>query len=57
MVADFYRQEEGDFLFSIYSKFISPEGRLSIQAENSSAVPEFAPFDAFLEFGERRPSK
>lgn len=57
MVADFYRQEEGDFLFSIYSKFISPEGRLSIQAENISAVPEFAPFDAFLEFGERRPSK
>jgi len=57
VVADFSKEENGDFIFSVHSGFVRKGDRLMIRAENLIQVPEFAKFDAFLEFREKRPDK
>jgi hypothetical protein len=57
VVADFSKEENGDFIFSVHAGFVRKGDRLMIRAENLIQVPEFAKFDAFLEFREKRPDK
>ena len=57
VVADFSKEENGDFIFSVPAGFVRKGDRLMIRAENLIQVPEFAKFDAFLEFREKRPDK